>query len=183
MYLRLRLDPGNRGLRMAYNDGVLETMSPEYRHDKVGRRLLAIVMAYCRTFNVPAIPAGSTTFATGIPGLREGKGKEPDESFHLREAVDLVADKDTLDLNVDPPPSLWIEVDNWGSSRSRLPLYAGLKIPEVQGLPWLSVADRASLVWAAGRRGLRGDRDVRRPAGTDPGGCGRPARRGPRASE
>jgi len=32
---------------------------------------------------------------------------------------------------VDPPPSLWIEVDNWGHSGSRLPIYAGLGVPEV----------------------------------------------------
>ena len=142
MYLRLRSAPGNRGLRMAYNDGVLETMSPEFRHDKGARRIFTIVLAYCKAFDVPLIPAGATTFSRGAPGLRKGRGKEADESFYLREAVDHVADKETLDLNVDPPPSLWVEIDNWGSSRSRLPLYAGLKVPEV----W-RYRDRRRTLW------------------------------------
>jgi hypothetical protein len=116
---------------MAYNDGVLETMSPEFRHDRGARRIFSVVVAYCKAFDIPLIPAGATTFSLGVPGSRKGKGKEADESFYLREAAALVADKEALDLNVDPPPSLWVEVDNWGGSRSRLPLYAGLKVPEV----------------------------------------------------
>src|SRR4051794_31662694 len=39
--------------------------------------------------------------------------------------------KDEIDLVIDPPPDLWIEVDNRGSSRGRLPLYAALGVPEV----------------------------------------------------
>jgi hypothetical protein len=45
--------------------------------------------------------------------------------------VNEILAKATLDLAVDPPPSLWVEVDNWGSSQSKLPLYAGLRVPEV----------------------------------------------------
>ena len=130
-YVRLRDAPGNRGLRMAYHDGVLEIMSPEYRHDREGRRLLLLVFAYCKAFGVPAEPAGSTTFRKGLPGRRKGKGKEPDESFFLGDAAVTMRGKETHDLDVDPPPSLWVEVDNWGSSKAKLSLYAGLGVPEV----------------------------------------------------
>ena len=131
-YVRLRQARCNRGLRMAYHDGVLEFMSPEYRHDRGSRRLYDVVAAYCLAFDVPCEAAGSTTFSKGAPGEPKGKGKEADESFYIgAEAVAAVLGKDALDLDVDPPPSLWVEVDNWGSSKAKLPLYAGLGVPEV----------------------------------------------------
>ena len=132
MYVQIRDAPGNRGLRLAYHDGVLEIMSPEFRHDRAGRRLMQLVLAYCKAFHVPCEAAGSTTFRKGEAGLRKGKGKEPDESFYIgQEAFDAVRHKDTLDLTVDPPPSLWLEIDNRGSSKAKLPLYAGLGVSEV----------------------------------------------------
>jgi Uma2 family endonuclease len=131
MYVQIRDAPGNRGYRMAYHDGVLEIMSPEFRHEKGGRRLGVLVFAYCAALEVACEPAGATTFRKGAPGLPEGKGKEPDESFYLGHAATLVHGRDTLDLTVDPPPSLWIEVDNRASTKAKLPLYAALGVPEV----------------------------------------------------
>jgi Uma2 family endonuclease len=130
-YVRLRDARGNRGLRMAYHDGVLEFMSPEYRHEQGGHRLAHLVRAYCKAFKVAYEEAGSTTFRKGLPGRLKGDGKEPDASFYLRDAAKAILGKTSLDLTTDPPPSLWIEVDNRGSSLTKLPLYAGLGIPEV----------------------------------------------------
>jgi Uma2 family endonuclease len=130
-YIRMRDDQRNHRLRMAYHDGVLELMSPEYRHDRHSRRIYEVIYAYCRAFKVPCEAAGSTTFRKGEPGQLKGKGREADESFHIGDVVRQVLGKDSLDLSVDPPPSLWVEVDNWGSSASKLPLYAGLGVPEV----------------------------------------------------
>ncbi|MFO0950812.1 MAG: Uma2 family endonuclease [Isosphaeraceae bacterium] len=130
-YLRMRDDPGNLGNRMAYHDGVLEHISPDVAHDKGTRNLLYVVAAYCRAFAVPSRAVGSTTFRRGWPGELRGDGKEPDESFYLGADVARIAGKTSVDLEVDPPPSLWIEVDNWGGSASKFPLYAGLGVPEV----------------------------------------------------
>ena len=131
-YVRLRNARGNQGLRMAYHDGVLEIMSPEFRHDLGSRRLYLLVFAYCKAFGLPCQEAGSTTFHKGVFGQPKGRGKEADESFYIgAAAVAAVLGKSSLDLTVDPPPSLWVEVDNWGSSKARLPLYAGLGVPEV----------------------------------------------------
>jgi Uma2 family endonuclease len=130
-YVQLRDSRGNCHLRMAYHDGVLEIRSPEFRHEKGGRRLAHLVYAYCMAFGVAYEEAGSTTFHKGLPGHLKGHGKEPDESFYLRDAAQAIVGKETLDLTVDPPLSLWIEVDNRGSSQTKLPLYAGLGVPEV----------------------------------------------------
>ena len=130
-YVRMRDDPGNRGKRMAYHDGVLEHMSPNMAHDEGARLVLFIVAAYCKAFGVPLRAVGSTTFRKGLPGRLKGDGKEPDESFYLGDAVAGIAGKTSDNLETAPPPSLWIEVDNWGSSASKLPIYAGLGVPEV----------------------------------------------------
>ncbi len=130
-YVRMREDRRNRHLRMAYHDGVLEIMSPEYRHDRASRRILFLIAAYCKAFDLACEAAGSTTFRKGWHGELKGKGREADESFYIGDVVQQILEKDTLDLAVDPPPSLWVEVDNWGSSASKLPLYAGLGVSEV----------------------------------------------------
>ena len=66
-----------------------------------------------------------------FPDSPIGKGKEGDETYYLGAVAAAVRDKESLDLPVDPPPSLWIEVDNYGDTRGKLPLYAALGVPEV----------------------------------------------------
>jgi len=130
-YVQIRDAPANRGYRMAYHDGVLEIMSPEFAHERAGRRLGVLVLACRAAFQLACEPAGATAFRKGRPGRLEGKGKEPDESFYLGDAAARLRGRDALDLAIDPPPSLWIEVDDRASSRARLPLYAALGVPEV----------------------------------------------------
>jgi Uma2 family endonuclease len=130
-YVRLCKDGRNEGLRLTYYDGTLEIMAPtQFRHEKGSWRLGILVHAYAVVFRLECEGARSTTFRKGLSGELKGHGKEPDESFYIAHAAD-VREKDTLDLEVDPPPDLWIEVDNQGSSKGKLPLYAALGIPEV----------------------------------------------------
>ena len=118
-YLRRRDDPAHARTRMAYLDGVLEIMSPEQRHEIGAHDIAAFVVAYCEAFEVEYQATRSTTFRKGTPGEPEGAGNEPDENFYLRDAAVTAAankSKETLDLAVDPPPSLWIEVENTTSA-------------------------------------------------------------------
>lgn len=141
-YLSVRDDPGNRGVRMAYHDGVLEINSPALRHDALSRRLLLLVAVYCEAFSVDYTAVGSATVYRGTAGAKKGHGKEPDEGFFLQDAAAAAARLKTLDRAVCPPPPLWVEVDDWSSSRARLPLYAALGVPEV----WRYKA-RSGRVW------------------------------------
>ncbi len=129
-YLRLRKHPGNRGYRMTYYDGTLEIMSPQFQHECPSQRLGLLVRAVAAALNIPYRGSGSTTFCRGQRELPKGKGKEPDQSFYFAHRGQI-AGKRTIDLDVDPPPDLWIEVDNRSSSKGRLPLYAELGVPEV----------------------------------------------------
>lgn len=130
VYATLRDEPANDKLRMTYFDGTLEIMSPEYQHEIGCWRLGIIVLAVTTELEIPCTGARSTTFRRGGKGIQEGHGKEPDESFYLANEP-RVRGKRTIHLDVDPPPDLWIEVDNRGSSRGRLPVYAALGVPEV----------------------------------------------------
>jgi len=129
-YEQVRKAPANRLLRMTYHDGTLEIMSPQYRHEKPSRRIGLIVLAVTSVLGIACQGAGSTTFGRRGRGRLKGWGKEADQSFYLAHEPQI-RDKDEIDLEVDPPPDLWIEVDHRGSSRGRLPLYAALLVPEV----------------------------------------------------
>lgn len=130
-YEKIRAAPGNHGYRMTYCDGVLWIMSPQFRHEKGARRIGVIVDAYADATTLECEAAGATTFKKGVPDQPIGKGKEGDETYYLGAVAAMVRDKDDLDVSVDPPPSLWIEVDNYGDSKGKLPLYAALRVPEV----------------------------------------------------
>ncbi|MBI2478696.1 MAG: Uma2 family endonuclease [Planctomycetia bacterium] len=68
----------------------------------------------------------STTFRRSD----EQRGFEADESFYIANEG-AVRGKDHIDLSIDPPPDLVIEVDITRSSMNKFPIYGGLKVPEV----------------------------------------------------
>jgi Uma2 family endonuclease len=126
VYLAMRDDESYRHVRMDYFQGTLELMSPRYRHEKYNRRLDRLVWELVVELGIPCLCAGSTTFR------REGEeaGKEADTCFYIANEP-LVRDKDDIDLAIDPPPDLAIEVDNLNDSEGKLPIYAALRVPEV----------------------------------------------------
>lgn len=58
------------------------------------------------------------------------KGFEPDSCFYIQH-VEAISGKDEVDLNTDPPPDLVIEIDITSPSLPRLPIFAGVGVPEV----------------------------------------------------
>jgi Uma2 family endonuclease len=61
---------------------------------------------------------------------RKRRGLEPDNCYWIANAGRLQAKKH-LDLRVDPPPDLAIEMDVAHSSVDRMSIYAALEVPEV----------------------------------------------------
>jgi len=112
--------------RFAYDRGVLEIMSPSPEHERANRRMAQLVLAICEVWELDAEDFGSTTYK------REDieRGFEPDSCFYI-ENEPLVRDKDRLDLDVDPPPDLVIEIDVTSFSMNKLPLYASIGVPEI----------------------------------------------------
>jgi Uma2 family endonuclease len=58
------------------------------------------------------------------------RGIEPDECFYIVNEP-LVREKEELDLTVDPPPDLAVEIEITRSTRGRMGIYAALRVPEV----------------------------------------------------
>ena len=126
-YERLLKERGdNSAPRFTYDRGELEIMSPSPEHEKVNRRIAQLVLAVAEELGIEAEDLGSTTFR------REDleRGFEPDSCFYIQNE-EQVRGKDRIDLDVDPPPDLVIEIDITSPSFSKLPIYAQIGVPEV----------------------------------------------------
>ena len=57
-------------------------------------------------------------------------GIEPDECYYVQ-SLPAIADKERLELSVNPPPDLAIEVDISRSSLPKQPIYAAICVVEI----------------------------------------------------
>jgi Uma2 family endonuclease len=131
-YLKLRDNPENYHIRMTYLDGELILMSPQYLHDRSGWKLALLVSVVTEVFDIPVQGTGTSTLRRKRPGgPKKGSGKEPDYGFYFRENDLRMRNKDVINLDIDPPPDLAIEVDHTHDSTPALKLYARLGVPEV----------------------------------------------------
>jgi Uma2 family endonuclease len=130
-YVRLRDNAHNDHVRMSYLDGTLILMSPQYIHDRNGWQLAQVVDMVAWVHRIPSQGTMTTTLRRKGHGPRKGTGKEPDFGFYFRENDPRMRNKEQIDLDVDPPPDLAIEVDNKVDSTKALKLYARLGVPEV----------------------------------------------------
>jgi Uma2 family endonuclease len=117
---------GDRPLRITYDRGDVELMSPLSRHERNRSRLGRMVEILTEELEIPMIAAGSTT----LNRQDLDKGLEADESFYLA-SLDKITDVEHLDMNIDPPPDLAIEVEITRSVLSRLDIYGSLGVPEI----------------------------------------------------
>ena len=114
------------GTRFAYDKGMLEIMSPSIEHEWYHRALGRMVETLTEELEIPILSAGSTTLKLQL----KKRGLEPDECFYLAHELQMRGKRE-LDLTVDPPPDLAIEVDISRSSVDKLGIYADLGVPEL----------------------------------------------------
>ncbi len=67
---------------------------------------------------------GSTTFK----GQDMNSGIEPDDSFYIQNHLQMIG-KQKIDLTIDPPPDLVLEIDV--TSKTQLDAYLALGVPEI----------------------------------------------------
>ncbi len=127
LYERLIGELGDApGTKVTYDNGLLQIMVVSAAHDNPNRTLAGIVEIVAEETGTDVCHLGSTTFQR--PDLL--KGFEPDSCFYFRHAG-AVRDKDDIDLTVDPPPELVIEVDVTSHSLDRFPIFAAVGVAEV----------------------------------------------------
>jgi Uma2 family endonuclease len=116
----------SRSARIAYDNGILEIMSPlpehEYYKENVGTAIQDIAEVLERDYE----SLGSTTWRKQA----EMAGIEPDNCFYFQNEPKIRGKLD-YDLNQDPPPDLALEIDLTSKSLNRFPIYARLGIPEL----------------------------------------------------
>jgi Uma2 family endonuclease len=128
MYSRLlRIFADWPGIRLTYDRGELEIMSPILmEHEDDGHILGLFVVVLAEELGLTLKFGGSTTMRR----RKRKQGIESDECYWIANAPRM-AGRRRLDLRIDPPPDLAIEVDVTRSSLNRMGIYAALKVPEV----------------------------------------------------
>lgn len=125
-YEHLVEDLGEQHLRLTYHRGRLTIMSPLPKHDRVKKFIGRMIELFALEMRISMSCYGSATWKRGDMDA----GLEADECYYVQ-SEPLVRGKDNVDLNVDPPPDLAVEVDITRQVLARLPIYAALGVPEL----------------------------------------------------
>ena len=122
----LRAFEPRRHFRLTYDRGTLEIRSPLWEHERPAYLLGRFIDVLTDELRMPCEPGRTVT----LRRRRKSRGLEPDNCYWIAN-VGRLAGKTHLDLRVDPPPDLAIEIDITHSSLDRLGIYAALGVPEV----------------------------------------------------
>lgn len=114
----------HRAARVAYNNGTLEIMVPLPEHEDDKEIIGDLLKALLEEIDVEFRALGSTTFK------RESmlKGIEPDQCFYIQNEA-AIRGKRRIDLAIDPPPDLALEIDV--TSRTHVETYEALGVGEL----------------------------------------------------
>ncbi len=96
----------HRGARIAYDNGTLEIMTPLPEHEDNKEIIGDLVKALLEELNIEFRSLGSITFQNQAMA----KGIEPDQCFYIQNEA-AIRGKKRIDLGVDPPPDLALEID------------------------------------------------------------------------
>lgn len=121
-----------RNSRLSYSNGLLEIMVPLPEHEKAKEIIGDMVKILLSERGINYESLGSTT----LKNQRMTQAVEPDTCFYIQNQVAVIG-KNRLDMSIDPPPDLAIEIDL--TSRTQLNNYQILGVPEL---------------WRYARRGL-----------------------------
>jgi Uma2 family endonuclease len=113
-------------VRLAYQEGSLEIMAPSMGHESRAYSSGRAVDILAEEMEIPILPGRSVT----LKRRAVSRGIEADNSFWIANEA-RVRDKKEIDLEVDPPPDLFVEVEVSRSFLDRLEIAARLKVPEV----------------------------------------------------
>jgi Uma2 family endonuclease len=113
-------------VRLTYDRGVLEIMSPLSEHEIPAEAFARFLTILAEELKLPIRAGGSMT----LRHRRRRRGLQPDKCWWIAN-VHRLRPGLHIDLRIDPPPDLVVEVDVTSSSIPRLPIYATLGVPEV----------------------------------------------------
>jgi Uma2 family endonuclease len=117
----------DRFLRVSYDRGTFEIMNIGIRHGRGQSFLSRLVTTLAVELNVELDGVGNMTC------LRADldKGIEPDDFWYVGDNAIAMRGREEIDLNVDPPPDLAVEMEVSRTILDRVGILAALRVPEV----------------------------------------------------
>ncbi len=113
-----------RSARVAYDNEMIEIMTPLPEHE-INKELIGdVIKLLLEELDIEFISLGSTTFKNELMQQEI----EPDNCFYIQNEASIRG-KNRLDLTIDPPPDLALEIDI--TSRTHLRIYESLGVPEL----------------------------------------------------
>ena len=113
-------------LRLTYDRGTLEIMTTSSAHERFKHLLRRLLETWTEERGLPLAGFGSMTFKR----RKFLRGLEPDECYWIASEAKIHG-RDHIDLRIDPPPDLVLEIDITHSSLDRMGIYGILGVPEV----------------------------------------------------
>jgi Uma2 family endonuclease len=113
-------------LRVSYDRGRLEILSPSTPHDGYARFIDLVVFVFCEVFELNLRCFGGATWKKKALA----RGLEADACYYTKSA-ELIRGKIDINIESDPPPDIAVEIDITNSSLRKLSIYAALSIPEI----------------------------------------------------
>jgi Uma2 family endonuclease len=114
----------HRSTRLSYSQGTLEIVAPLPEHEKAKVTIADLLKVLLDEFDMDWESLGSTTFRSAEMQV----GIEPDDCFYIQNHATMIG-RDQIDLSIDPPPDLAIEIDI--TSKTKLSAYEALQVPEI----------------------------------------------------
>jgi Uma2 family endonuclease len=126
-YERLLEDLAERPhLRVSYDRGRLEIMSPRPEHEEYARFIEGLVRVLSEELRLNVQSYGSATWRR----QKVARGAEPDGCYYVANAARVIGKRE-FDLDVDPPPDIVVEIDLTNESLSKSSIYAALAVAEI----------------------------------------------------
>jgi Uma2 family endonuclease len=118
---------GDGHTRVTYDRGDVELMAPSEAHDDYARLIGRLLDTVTEELRIPYKTLRSTTWRKRL----NERGLEADDCFYLSSVARIIGTGRRIDLTVDPPPDLALEIEISRSALDRMGVYAGLGVPEV----------------------------------------------------
>jgi Uma2 family endonuclease len=115
-----------RSQRLSYDQGILEIMTPLGIHENNNRFIESLILIIADELDFNLKKFGSLT----LKSSQYQQGVEPDSCYYIAQEP-RVRNHQNIDLTIDPPPDLVLEIDITNTSLNKLPIYANLGVPEV----------------------------------------------------
>ena len=126
MYRKLRNMPENHNIRMTYDRGELEIMSPSRAHEGIATLLGTLIDIWTMELEIPFVSCRTMTIRRAV----FERGFEPDNCYYVQHEPQMW-NKKKINFKTDPPPDLAIEVEVTRKLLNKTEIYAAFRVPEL----------------------------------------------------